>query len=71
MFALFLTIEGGRFFLGMANQSVILKLKSIKKRFPMLQVIVGNVATQSGFKALCEAGADAIKIGSLQGGAAF
>ena len=45
------------------SKSVILKLKSIKKRFPMLQVIVGNVATQSGFQALCEAGADAIKIG--------
>ncbi|MBJ47922.1 MAG: IMP dehydrogenase [Candidatus Marinimicrobia bacterium] len=45
------------------SKSVISKLKSIKKRFPNLQIVVGNVATIKGFKALCEAGADAVKIG--------
>ena len=45
------------------SKSVIDKLKSIKNKFPNLQVIVGNVATKEGFEELCKAGADAIKIG--------
>ena len=45
------------------SESVISKLKLIKKKYPKLQVVVGNVATKTGFQALCEAGADAVKIG--------
>ena len=45
------------------SKSVISKLEAIKKRFPKLQIVVGNVATGEAFKTLCEAGADAVKIG--------
>jgi len=37
--------------------------KELKKRFPHMDVIAGNVATAEGTKALIEAGADAIKVG--------
>lgn len=43
--------------------NVINTLKSVKKQFPDLDVIVGNVATASGALALAEAGADGIKVG--------
>lgn len=42
---------------------VIDALKNVKKRFPELDVIVGNVATGEGAKALVDAGADAVKVG--------
>lgn len=42
---------------------VIEALKSVKKQFPKLDVIAGNVATGEGAKALAEAGADAVKVG--------
>lgn len=42
---------------------VINMLKEVKKTFPNLQVIVGNVATGEGAKALADAGADAVKVG--------
>lgn len=38
-------------------------LKKLKKTFPKLQVIAGNVATGDGALALAEAGADAVKVG--------
>ncbi|MHB1921633.1 MAG: IMP dehydrogenase [Chitinophagaceae bacterium] len=38
-------------------------LKKLKKNFPKLQVIAGNVATGSGAKALADAGADGVKVG--------
>ena len=38
-------------------------LKTVKKNFPKLQVIAGNVGTAAGAKALADAGADAVKIG--------
>jgi IMP dehydrogenase len=45
------------------SKGVIESLKSVKKAFPQLQVIAGNVATGDGAKALAEAGADAVKVG--------
>jgi IMP dehydrogenase len=43
--------------------AVINSLKKLKKAFPKLQVIAGNVATGAGALALAEAGADAVKVG--------
>jgi IMP dehydrogenase len=45
------------------SKGVIDALKSVKKAFPILEVIVGNVATGEAAKALAEAGADAVKVG--------
>ena len=45
------------------SKGVIDTTKKIKKTFPDLEIIVGNIATATGAKALVEAGADAIKIG--------
>lgn len=42
---------------------VVDKLKEVKSKYPDLQVIVGNVATGDGAKALADAGADAVKVG--------
>jgi IMP dehydrogenase len=38
-------------------------LKFVKKEYPDLDVIVGNIATSEAAKALADAGADAIKVG--------
>ncbi|WP_449384942.1 IMP dehydrogenase [Chitinophaga vietnamensis] len=43
--------------------AVLNNLKKLKKTFPKLQVIAGNVATADGALALAEAGADAVKVG--------
>jgi IMP dehydrogenase len=45
------------------SKGVIDALKSVKKAFPTLEVIVGNIATGEAAKALAEAGADAVKVG--------
>jgi IMP dehydrogenase len=45
------------------SKGVIEALKSVKKSFPTLEVIVGNIATGEAAKALAEAGADAVKVG--------
>lgn len=45
------------------SKGVIEALKSVKKSFPNLEVMCGNVATGAGARALAEAGADAIKVG--------
>jgi IMP dehydrogenase len=45
------------------TKGVIDALKSVKKSFPKLQVIAGNVGTAAGAKALAEAGADGVKVG--------
>jgi IMP dehydrogenase len=42
---------------------VINELKKIKKEFPELNVIVGNIATAEAATALADAGADAVKVG--------
>lgn len=45
------------------SKGVIEALKSVKAKFPKLDVICGNIATGDAAKALVEAGADAIKVG--------
>lgn len=44
-------------------QSVLDRVHWIKKNFPQMQVIGGNIATAAAAKALVDAGADAVKVG--------
>jgi len=45
------------------SQGVLDRVSAVKKRFPKVQVIGGNVATAAGAKALADHGADAVKVG--------
>jgi IMP dehydrogenase len=45
------------------SQGVLDRVQAVKKRYPQVQVIGGNVATATGAKALAESGADAVKVG--------
>ncbi len=45
------------------SKGVITALKNVKKNFRKLDVMVGNIGTSVGARALIEAGADAVKIG--------
>jgi len=45
------------------TKGVVTVLKEIKKEFPQIDVIVGNIATGEAAKYLVEAGADAVKVG--------
>ena len=45
------------------NSGIIEAVKKVKKAYPDLQLIAGNVATAEGTRALIEAGADCVKIG--------
>ncbi|UII75152.1 IMP dehydrogenase [Flagellimonas sp. HMM57] len=45
------------------TKGVVNILKEVKKSFPELEVIVGNIATGEAAKYLVEAGADAVKVG--------
>lgn len=45
------------------SKGVIEKLKEAKKRFPNIDIVVGNIATGEAAKMLVEAGADAVKVG--------
>jgi IMP dehydrogenase len=45
------------------SKGVIDLLKNLKKAFPQLEIVVGNVGTGEAAKMLVEAGADAIKVG--------
>ena len=45
------------------TKGVVTVLKEVKKRFPKLEVIVGNIATGEAAKYLVDAGADAVKVG--------
>ncbi len=42
---------------------VLKAVENIKKKYPNLQVIAGNIATKEGAKALVDAGADCVKVG--------
>jgi IMP dehydrogenase len=45
------------------SKGVVDTLKSVKSKFPELEVVVGNIATGEAAKALVDAGADAVKVG--------
>lgn len=45
------------------SKGVIETLKKVKKAYPNLQVVVGNIGTGEAAKALVKAGADAVKVG--------
>ncbi len=45
------------------SKGVIETLKKVKKTYPNLQVVVGNIATPEAALALAKAGADAVKVG--------
>jgi IMP dehydrogenase len=45
------------------SEGVIQEVKRLKKKFPRLEVVAGNVATADGARSLIEAGADAVKVG--------
>ncbi|MDX1602651.1 MAG: IMP dehydrogenase [Salinimicrobium sediminis] len=45
------------------TRGVVTVLKEVKKKFPDLEVVVGNIATPEAAKYLVEAGADAVKVG--------
>jgi len=45
------------------SQGVIDRVSWVKKHYPQIQVIGGNIATAAAAKALVDAGADAVKVG--------
>ncbi len=45
------------------TRGVVMVLKEVKKRFPDLDVVVGNIATAEAARYLVKAGADAVKVG--------
>ena len=45
------------------SKGVVNALKDVKKSFPNLDVVVGNIATGDAAKRLVDAGADAVKVG--------
>jgi len=45
------------------SSRVLEAIRTLKKHFPQIDLMAGNIATYEGAKALIEAGADAIKVG--------
>lgn len=45
------------------TKGVVEVLKTVKKKYPSLDVVVGNIATAEAAKYLVDAGADAVKVG--------
>jgi IMP dehydrogenase len=45
------------------SRGVIEAVRAVKKRYPQIDVVAGNVATADGTQALIDAGADAVKVG--------
>ena len=45
------------------TKGVLETLKYLKDKYPQIDVVAGNICTEEGAKALCDAGADAVKVG--------
>lgn len=45
------------------SKNILSAVRTVKQKYPDLQVIAGNIATGEAAKALIEAGADAVKVG--------
>jgi IMP dehydrogenase len=45
------------------SRGVLEAVRMLKQRYPQAAVVAGNVATADGTRALCDAGADAVKVG--------
>jgi IMP dehydrogenase len=45
------------------SKGVLDACRKVKRKFPALEVVVGNIGTGDGAKALAKAGADAVKVG--------
>ena len=45
------------------SQNVIVAVERIRKRFPNVDIVAGNIATAAAVKALAEVGVDAVKVG--------
>jgi IMP dehydrogenase len=45
------------------SQGVLERVRMVKRRYPAVQVVGGNIATADGAKALADQGADAVKVG--------
>ncbi|HLS55970.1 MAG TPA: IMP dehydrogenase [Zeimonas sp.] len=45
------------------SKGVIERVRSIKRQYPSIEIIAGNVATADAARALVDAGADAVKVG--------
>ncbi len=45
------------------SEMVLATVRKLRRRFPELELVAGNVATAEGTRALIEAGADAVKVG--------
>jgi len=45
------------------SEGVIQAVRMLKKKYPRLEVVAGNVATAEGTRSLIEAGADGVKVG--------
>ena len=45
------------------SKSVLDMIRTVKKRYPHIDIIGGNIATGPGARAIVEAGADAVKVG--------
>jgi IMP dehydrogenase len=45
------------------TRNVIEAIRATKREWPEMEVVAGNIATAEGAKALCDAGADALRVG--------
>lgn len=45
------------------SRGVLETVRAVRTSFPRVQLIAGNIATPAGYRALVEAGADAVKVG--------
>jgi len=64
-------LENGYYLIDVANghmDSVINITKKIKKQYPILKLMVGNVANPETYRLLSEAGADYVRVGIGNGG---